>query len=99
MRRYTIPAALALVAAFGSSTSNAQTRAAFPIGFVSVQKVLSEAEDAKEAAKQLEALRQTKAADLAAKKQALDQTRLQIANAGGYFSSTRREQLRVQEKK
>ncbi len=77
----------------------AQTRGQFPIAYVSVARILNETDDAKEAAKALEALRQAKAKDLAAKKQALDDTRLQIANAGGYFSGSRREQLKVQEKR
>jgi Skp family chaperone for outer membrane proteins len=84
---------------FLAHPASAQTRSQFPIGYVSVQKVLSEAEDAKEAAKQIETLRQAKTVDLAARRQALDQTRLQIANAGGYFSSSRREQLKAQEKR
>jgi outer membrane protein len=90
---------LTVLALFLAQPLSAQTRGQFPIGFVSVQKVLSEAEDAKEAAKQIETLRQTKTAEIAARKQALDQTRLQLANAGGYFSSSRREQLKVQERR
>jgi len=85
------------ILAVGSSLQ-AQTRGQFPIGYVSVQKVLTESEDAKEAAKQIDTFRQTRTADIAARKQALDRTRLQIANAGGYFSGSRREQLKVQEK-
>ena len=64
-----------------------------PIAYVSVQRVLSEANDAKAAAKEIEALRDAKAKELTAKKQALDETRLQIANAGGYFSSSKRTAL------
>src|SRR5262245_5633024 len=92
---------LAVFACSGTSTSllHAQSRAQYPIAYVSVNRILSEAADAKEGAKQLEALRQAKGKDLSARKQALDDTRLQIANAGGYFSSSKREQLKQQEKR
>jgi outer membrane protein len=82
-----------------SAVAHAQARAPFPIAYVSVQKILNESNDAKQGAKQLEELRQAKAKDLAAKKQALDSTKLQIANAGGYFSGSKREQLQQQEKR
>jgi Skp family chaperone for outer membrane proteins len=71
----------------------AQARAALPIAYISVQRILTEAEDAKAAAKELEALRAARTQDLNGRKQALDATRLQIANAGGIFSASKRAQL------
>jgi Skp family chaperone for outer membrane proteins len=74
-------------------SASAQPRPTFPIAYISVQKVLAEADDAKAATKELEAMRAAKAGDLNAKKKALDDTKLQLANAGGFFSSNRRAQL------
>jgi Skp family chaperone for outer membrane proteins len=71
----------------------AQARPTVPIAYISVQRILTEADDAKAAAKQLEALRAQKTQEVNAKKKALDDTRLQIVNAGGVFSSTKRQQL------
>lgn len=71
----------------------AQTRPAYPIAYISVQRILTEAEDVKAAAKELEALRAARAQELNAKKQALDATRLQLANAGGVFSRSNRARL------
>lgn len=75
------------------SVAHAQGRQGLPIGYVSVQRILTEADDAKVATKELEALRAAKTQDLNLKRQALDATRLQLANAGGYFSGTKRAQL------
>ena len=85
----------ALVASVVISGTNAfgQARPSLPIAYISVQRILSEADDAKAAAKELEALRAAKAQELNAKKRALDDTKLQIANAGGLFSGSRRQQL------
>lgn len=71
----------------------AQNRPAVPIGYVSVQRILNESDDAKAAAKEFEALRNAKTQEIATKRKALDDTRLQIANAGGYFSGSKRAQL------
>lgn len=83
--------ALALVGA--AAPGSAQTRQPLPIAYISVQRILVEAEAAKAVTKELDALRQMKAQELAEKKKALDDTRLQLANAGGYFSSAKRAQL------
>jgi Skp family chaperone for outer membrane proteins len=76
-----------------ATSAFAQARPAFPIAYISVQRILTEAEEAKAAAKQLENLRAAKTQELNAKKRALDETKLQLANAGGVFSSARRQQL------
>ena len=91
-RRLVVPA---LVAAVGISGTNAfgQTRPPLPIAYVSVQRILTEADEAKAAAKELEALRAAKAQELGVKKRALDDTKLQIVNAGGIFGASKRQQL------
>jgi Skp family chaperone for outer membrane proteins len=72
---------------------SAQGRPALPIAYISLQKILTEAEDAKAAGKELEALRTARAQDVNAKRQALDATKLQLANAGGVFSGSKRQQI------
>lgn len=95
MRSEMFLCALLLGAALGvaPSVAQAQGRQGLPIGYVSVQRILTEADDAKVATKELEALRAARTQDLNAKRQVLDATRLQLANAGGYFSGTKRAQL------
>lgn len=89
-------AALTLTpAAAGAAQPQARPapRAVSPIAFVSVQKILTESAAAKAANQQLEALRKAKQDDVNARKKALDDTRLAIANAGGLFSGSRRAEL------
>jgi Skp family chaperone for outer membrane proteins len=71
----------------------AQTRPVYPIAYISMQRILTEAEDVKAAAKELEALRASQTQELNAKKQAVAATRLELANAGGVFSGSTRERL------
>jgi Skp family chaperone for outer membrane proteins len=88
---YTWIGSLFVLASLTSVTSAiAQTRPAYPIAYISVQRILSEADDLKAAAKELEALRTTRTQELNAKKKTLDATRLQLANAGGIFSWSKR---------
>jgi len=85
---------LFVLASLSSVTSAIpQTRPAYPIAYISVQRILSEASDMKAAAKDLEALRTTRTQELNAKKKTLDATRLQLANAGGIFSWSKRARL------
>jgi len=70
-----------------------QTRLAYPIAYISLQRILTEAEDVKAAAKELEALRASQTQELNAKKEAVAATRLELANAGGIFSGSTRERL------
>ena len=91
------PACLALALVAPTAPAFAQPR--LPIAFISVQKIISEAEDAKAAAKELEALRNAKAQELTAKKKQLDATKLELANAGGFFSATKRAQLQEKVRK
>jgi Skp family chaperone for outer membrane proteins len=90
----TIIVTVLVAAVFHSGTKAfGQARSAPPISYISVQRILAEADDAKAAAKELEALRAARAQDLNARKRALDDTKLQIANAGGIFSASKRQQL------
>jgi Skp family chaperone for outer membrane proteins len=86
-----VAATLALLVS--PQTVGAQSRPSLTIAYVSMQKILTEADDAKAAAKQIEALRATKTQELNAKRQALEETRVQLANASGFFSAAKRLQL------
>ena len=59
----------------------AQPQATLPIAVVSVQRIATEATQAKEAGKRLETLRQAKAQEVGAKQKALEAVRLQVANS------------------
>lgn len=91
-RTLVVPALVASLAIFATNAFG-QARPTLPIAYISVQRILSEADEAKAAAKELEALRAAKAQELNTKKHALDDTKLQIANAGGLFSGSKRQQL------
>jgi len=80
-----------VIAVAAPSPTSAQAR--LPIAYVSVQRILVEAAGARAATAELDTLRNAKAQELNAKKKELDATRLQLANAGGYFSGTKRTQL------
>jgi outer membrane protein len=77
----------------------AQSRTTLPIALISLQKIATESANAKEATKRLEALRQTKAQEVSAKQKALEDVRLQVANAGGIFRASKRAQLMAEEKR
>jgi outer membrane protein len=70
-----------------------------PIAFISLQKIATESTQAKEAAKRLEMLRQTKAQEVRAKQKALEAIRLQVANAGGLFRGSKRAELVAEQKR
>jgi Skp family chaperone for outer membrane proteins len=84
---FVLTSLLAVPSAFG------QTRPAYPIAYLSMQRILNEAEDVKAAAKELEALRAVQTQELNEKKQAVATTRLELANAGGVFSGSTRARL------
>jgi Skp family chaperone for outer membrane proteins len=75
------------------TTTVAQSPPGYPIAFISVQRILTEAADAKAATKELDTLRSSWTRELNAKKQAVAATRLQLANAGGVFSWSTRARL------
>jgi Skp family chaperone for outer membrane proteins len=91
--KYSVVAGLAIALLSASPAAFAQARGTYPIAYISVQRILAEAEDAKTAAKELETLRAVREQELKAKKRELDDTKLQIANAGGMFSGSKRQQL------
>jgi len=88
-----IYAAVALTLVIPGTRASAQVRPTFPIAYISVQRILKDATDAKAGEKELETLRVSRAQDLNARKKAIEETKLQIANAGGIFSSSKRAQL------
>jgi Skp family chaperone for outer membrane proteins len=85
------------VIALAQVPAAAQSRS--EVAFISLQRVLAEAAEAKAAAKQLDEVRRAKAQDVQAKQKTLDATRLELANAGGLFSGRRRGELQEREKK
>jgi Skp family chaperone for outer membrane proteins len=74
-----------------------RSRPSASIAYISSQKILTESNDAKAAAKRLEELRQSKAQEIKAKQKALEATRLELVNAGGVFSASKRAQLKTRE--
>ncbi len=73
------------------------SRTASHIGSLSMQRILAESTEAKEAAKRLEAFRHGKAQEVTDKQKALEATRLALANVGGILQGSRRAQLKAQE--
>jgi Skp family chaperone for outer membrane proteins len=71
----------------------AQSRPAYPIAYISVQRIMTEAADVKAATHELEMFRVTRARELESKKQAVDATRLQLVNVGGVFRRSSRARL------
>jgi Skp family chaperone for outer membrane proteins len=67
------------------------------VGTVSMQRILAESTEAKAAAGRLEAFRQTKAQEVAGKQQALNATRLAMANSRGLLWRSRWTRLQAQE--
>ena len=63
------------------------------IVYISMQRISTESMEAKSAAAKLDALRQERTREIAAKQHILEETRRQLANAGGVFSASRRAQL------
>jgi outer membrane protein len=91
--------AAACVALAVLTPASAAAQARLPIAFISVQKIISEAADAKAAAAELAALRTARTDELNAKKKVLDTTKIELANSGGFFSTVKRVQLQEQVRK
>jgi len=89
--------ALFAVGILAPVVDRAVQRSPSPIAYISLQRISTEATEAKAAARKLETLRQAKTQDVNAKKQALDATRLKIANSGGVFSGSKRAELAKEE--
>jgi Skp family chaperone for outer membrane proteins len=69
------------------------------IVYVSMQRISTESTDAKAATAQLDALRLERTRELTAKQKVLEDTRRQLANAGGVFSASKRAQLTADEER
>jgi Skp family chaperone for outer membrane proteins len=69
------------------------------IAFVSAQRILTESSEAKAGNARLEALRQKKAGELAAKQKALEAARLEVAQTGGVFSASKRAKAKADEER
>ena len=67
------------------------------VAYVSMQKIAAESTEAKTGAAKLETMRQEKARAIAAKREALEATHLQLVQAGGLFQRSRRVQLQAEE--
>lgn len=86
---------LALLAVVATAAPVA-AQARLPVAFVSMQRITTEAVDAKNAAVKIETLRQTKAQELNAMKQELDALKLEFANSQGFFRASRRQTLQAE---
>jgi outer membrane protein len=99
MKTTSVAVLLVMILAPLAARVGAQARTTLPIALISLQKIATESANAKEATKRLEALRQTKAQEVSAKQKALEDVRLQLANAGGIFRASKRAQLMAEEKR
>lgn len=68
-----------------------------PIAYLSVQRILTEAADAKAATARLEQLRQAKTREVTAKRQELESTQRQLLQSGGVFRGGQRARLKADE--
>jgi Skp family chaperone for outer membrane proteins len=80
-------------AAYAGQSRPAAPRSSGAVAYISVQKILTESDAAKNATREIEQARKAKTDEVNAKKKALDETRLALANAGGYFAGARRAEL------
>lgn len=85
--------------AFAAQARPAAPRTTGSVAYVSVQKILNESNAAKAAAKQIDDLRRAKTEEVSVKRKALEQTKLAIANSGGFFSRSRLVELRKVEQR
>jgi Skp family chaperone for outer membrane proteins len=92
--------ALGLIAALAAwSGTSVKAGTGGDIAYVSAQRILSESMEAKTANTRLEALRRTKATELAAKQKALEATHLQLVQLGGPFSNSKRARVQAEEER
>ena len=95
----TLAGAAICIGLVGVPPAGAQQRGQFPIAYVSMQRLLTESDDAKAIAKEIETLRDNRTRELNAKKQALEATKLEAANTGGIFTRSRHAELVEQVKR
>src|SRR5262245_49407082 len=93
-----VPFAGLLVASFaalGATVSSSRTH----VAFVSIQRIAAQTKIGQASAKRLDTARQEKSRALAEKQQKVESLRLQIAQNGGVFYRSKREELEKQEQK
>jgi len=89
---------LALVCLLFQAVPSGQNgRSGSRIGYISMQKIVTEANDAKVGTAKLEAMRIEKAREVAAKQKAVDAAHLAVVQAGGIFQRSRRATLQADE--
>jgi outer membrane protein len=86
---------VASTAALGATVSTSRTH----IAYVSIQRIAAQTKIGQASAKRLDAVRQEKSKALAEKQQKVDSLRLQVAQNGGVFYRSKREELEKQEQK
>ena len=86
---------VASTAALGATVSNSRTH----VAFVSIQRIAAQTKIGQSSAKRLDAARQEKTRALAEKQQKVESLRLQIAQNGGVFYRSKRDELQKQEEK
>lgn len=85
---------VASIAALGATVSS-RTH----VAFVSIQRIAAQTKIGQASAKRLDAARQEKSRALAEKQQRVESLRLQIAQNGGVFYRSKRDELQKQEEK
>jgi outer membrane protein len=73
------------------------TGGSVPIAILSVQRILTEAKDAKAATARLEELRQAKGREVTAKRQEVEKTHQELLQNGGVFRGAQRAKLKADE--
>ena len=86
---------VASLAALGATVSSSRTH----VAFVSIQRIAAQTKIGQASAKRLDTARQEKSRALAEKQQKVESLRLQIAQNGGVFYRSKREELQKQEEK
>jgi Skp family chaperone for outer membrane proteins len=86
---------IASTAALGATVGTSRTH----VAYVSLQRIAAQTKIGQASAKRLDTARQEKSRALAEKQQKVEALRLQIAQNGGVFYRSRREELQKQEEK
>lgn len=86
---------VASAAALGATVGTSRTH----VAFVSIQRIAAQTKIGQSSAKRLDTARQEKSRALAEKQQKVESLRLQIAQNGGVFYRSKREELEKQEQK
>jgi Skp family chaperone for outer membrane proteins len=93
-------ALVALAAVLLTSLAAVASRPAPPrVAYVSVQRVLAQSTAATAAGQKIQAFREQRGKEIAAKQKAIEDLRLQVAQSGGMFQGSKRTEARQQEAK